>query len=452
MELLAAVPAQRKAVIFMGSALGCPNTAACDAERLVGYEPGVLGGAFQELEPDFHRIVSAATRGNVTIYPINPAGLTTAMPGPGSFESSFGDEEWGLRKLAEFTGGFSLARSNRSDAAFERIVRENSTYYVLGFDSGYDPRDGRYIPVQVRVTRPGLQVRSIGGYLAPRDRRRDARAPETVHAAVWDAVARPLATTGLPMRLFATPFRGDDEDAVIPVTLEIDATKLNLIERGGTYRGQLDVVVAVTDARNRRRPPVRHRASLALRPETFERLQREPLRVVVQLKLPEGRYQIRASAGDPTLAGSVVSDLSVPDFRDDFSLSGVSLSSALTGDTFTVSPHDRIDIDLPAVPTTAREFPRDDVVTVYTEAYENRRRAHTAHVAFELTDASGLRASLRVTEHASEARPRSTTVHAFSSTLDLNAVPPGRYTLSIEATSSLDAETTITREIPIAVR
>jgi hypothetical protein len=43
-------------------------------------------------------------------------------------------------------------------------------------------------------------------------------------------------------------------------------------------------------------------------------------------------------------------------------------------------------------------------------------------------------------------------VHAFSSTLDLNAVPPGRYTLSIEATSSLDAETTITREIPIAVR
>ena len=62
------------------------------------------------------------------------------------------------------------------------------------------------------------------------------------------------------------------------------------------------------------------------------------MRCISQLLLPEGHYQLRASAGGATVAGSVIYDLDVPDFRDDFSLSGVALTSKQASKTFTFSP------------------------------------------------------------------------------------------------------------------
>ena len=38
-----------------------------------------------------------------------------------------------LRGLADATGGFAIVDTNNYEDAFTRVVRENSTYYVLGF-------------------------------------------------------------------------------------------------------------------------------------------------------------------------------------------------------------------------------------------------------------------------------------------------------------------------------
>ena len=92
---------------------------------------------------------------------------------------------------------------------------------------------------------------------------------------------------------------------------------------------------------------MRHRWGLALKPDTYERVSNGAMRVITQLKLPAGRYQIRASAGGAAAAGSVVYDLYVPDFMDDFSLSGVALTSADTQKTFTFSPQAELAIVRP---------------------------------------------------------------------------------------------------------
>ena len=90
------------------------------------------------------------------------------------------DERIGLGGLAAVTGGFSLTNSNNYTQAFERLVRENSTYYLLAFNSGVDYRDGRYVRVEVRVKRPGLQVRSTEGYVSPRGKPQAAAAAAPV--------------------------------------------------------------------------------------------------------------------------------------------------------------------------------------------------------------------------------------------------------------------------------
>jgi VWFA-related protein len=445
-EYMARAPGNRKAIILVSRSV--PG----DAYDLVDYRPGFFGGLFSNVHPDFQRAVSAATRGNVAIYPIDPAGLTTDTTEAESFDTSGLEQRSTLRALAEVTGGFALTNSSGYDAAFERLVREHSTYYVLGFNSSSDRRDGRFIPLDVRVRRPDLQVRSLDGYLAPRDRPTQSRPRGDVLAAVWDAVSSPVATSGLPMRVFAAPYRsGGGRDATVAVALELDASKLDLVLDEGAYRGDLEIMLAVTDVQGRRRPVMRHRAALALKPDTYERVSRSALRVLSELSLPQGRYQVRVSAGGAVLAGSVVYDVEVPDFRSNFSLSGIAVASAQASGVLTVTPHAQLHVPFPAPPTTARQFDRSDTVVLFAEAYENRRQPHTVTFTTELRDAHGhLRQAVESRHDASE-RPRDTTVHRYVQTIALEDVPPGRYVIHLAAQSTLDRRDPIAREIPIDV-
>ena len=443
-EVIAALPAPRKALILISSNI--PG----DADRLRAARMGRIARIFSDVNHDFYEAVSLATRHNVAVYPIDPNGISTELTAPGSFDTSAMEARATLTALAEMTGGFALANSNGYAQAFERLVRDNSVYYVLGFEAGEERGTG-FASVRVRVKRPGLEVRTLEGYLAPMREPGPARRPSTVMAAAWDAVASPLTSSGVPMRMFAAPYKGRGSDATVAIALEIATSRLDLAPRDGLYRGEMDILFAITDAKGKRRPITRHRAAFALRPETYERVSRGALRVLSQLVLPKGRYQVRASAGGENLAGSVVYDLEVPDFSRDFVVSGLSVTSAQARDTVTVMPHQRIDVGFPGPPTTAREFSRDDTVTLFVEAYENRRKKHTVQFAVEMRDERGQVLDRLQAEQASIEKPKGPSVYTYSPSLLLAEVPAGRYVLQVEARSSLTRDPVV-RTVPVTIR
>jgi hypothetical protein len=265
-----------------------------------------------------------------------------------------------------------------------------------------------------------------------------------------------VTTSGVPMRVYAAPFRGHgrSKDATVAITIEMAANRLNLVEQDGVHRGELEILFAITDSKKKRYPIYRHRAAVALKPDTYERLNRSALRVISELPLKEkGRYQIRASAGGAALAGSVIYDLEIPDFRDDLAMSGLALTSAQAMETFTVTPHTRLDAALPWAPTTAREFSQTDTVALFAEVYENRKKPHTISFQVELRDETGAVIGTQTLERRSVEKPKEVSVHPFSPVLTLADVPPGHYGLRVDVSSSLDRKkTTLTREIPITVR
>ncbi len=443
MRFMAQLPGGRKAVIFVSEDI--PREA--DSYGVVDRGRARFGGLFSEIDTEWVDALSLATRNSIAVYPVDPRGLTTE--GGASL-----DERMDLNGLAEVTGGFSLIGSNSYAAAFERLVRENSTYYLIGFNSAVAYRDGRYVPVEVRVKRPGLQVQSTAGYVSPRGRiPAPARRPETVLTATWDAVKSAITASGVPMRVYAAPFKGRDKNATVAIALEIGADKLNLVQQDGAYRGTLEILFAVTDAKKKRWPIMRHRWGLALKPDTYERVSTGAMRVLSQLRLPPGRYQLRTSAGGAAVAGSVVYDLEIPDFTKDFSLSGVALTSADTQRTFTFSPQAELDVALPGPPTTAREFSREDTLTVFLEAYEARRKPHVVTFTINLLDeAAGKSLATYVLDQKSGATPKQASVHTFARTLPLNSISPGRYVLRVDARSSLDKGDRVVREVPFSVR
>ena len=70
---------------------------------------------------------------------------------------------------------------------FDRIVRANSTYYVLGYYPPTHPRDGKFHKIEVRVKRPGLNVVARKGYADPRGKTPEERAKDEADRLARDA-------------------------------------------------------------------------------------------------------------------------------------------------------------------------------------------------------------------------------------------------------------------------
>ena len=449
-EAVAAIKGRRKMMLLVSDNL------PVNMQRVIDYS----GGTLSLPEEDAHKAITAATRSNVTIYSIDPRGLSVDG-GLGDSETAptVGtdiDHRMNMAALARVTGGFALTNTNSFDQAFSRIVRENSSYYVLGYSSTNDRRDGRYRRLEVRVKRPGLQVRARGGYLGPMGRERlpvepPARTP--LNPAVTNAVRSPVATSGVPLRVFAAPYKSARGEASIALAFEMDGTAFTLAERNGLMVGGLEVSYLATDGENKIRPGEFHIADLSLKPDAYERLRQKGLRVLSEMRLPRGRFQIRVAVGDRTgKSGSVVYDVEVPDFgRAPLIMSGVSLTSKALSDVTTMRPKEPLKGVLPGPITAAREFPRGDVLTLFTEVYENAAKAtHTIELTAELR-AEGGRASGRVSEQRSSTELQGKSGgYGFTPSLSLD-VAPGRYVIHVEGRSSAGDRPSVSRDILIRV-
>ena len=462
MEALERIQGRRKAVIYVASEVGesamvrASSDGGLDVANstlgranvwdVIDYTGGVRSIAFDDLRA----AMTAAMRGGIAFYAFDPAGTAPDMVGSAENLERMG----GLRKLSSATGGFAIVNSNSYTQAFPRIVAENSNYYVLGFVSSNDKRDGRYRRLDVRVKRPGLTVRFRDGYIGP-SKASDAPEPKartglTLSSGVGASIEKPLANSTEPMKAFAAAYRGSGKEANVVVAVELDANRLGLTERGPSVGGEVEVAALAVGATGKLVRGQHERFTLTLRPETWLAAKTAGLRVVTGLVLPPGRYQLRVAGGNVTApdAGSVMYDLDVPDFsKPALALSPLALTSREAQTVFTVASKS-VRAAVPAAPTATRDFSAGDTLAVYAEIYDNRTKdAHRLELVAELRDGAGQRVGRAVTD----TRANGQSLQKFEATLPLD-LPPGRYVLHVEARSTLEKQPPVSREVPLRVR
>jgi VWFA-related protein len=117
-------------------------------------------------------LTRAANRANTTIYTVDPRGLAAAP----DIQEQVDPTEWAaylrksqdtLRVLADDTGGLAIVNDNDFDRALQRIDTDTSDYYVLGYSSSNPDASQRRRRIEVRVTRPGMNVWSRTEYVLP---------------------------------------------------------------------------------------------------------------------------------------------------------------------------------------------------------------------------------------------------------------------------------------------
>ena len=458
-EYLQGIRGRRKAVIFFSEGVDYDIT-----------NP-IQNRSATDVLHDMREAIAGATRSNVSFYAVDPRGLAgfedaidiQSLPEDNSIGLTTMQDEVRvaqdtLRSLAEETGGFAVVNRNDYRDTFSRIIDENSSYYVLGYYSSDSRPDGRFRRVEVRVRRPGLQVRARRGYTPPR--RQPARTPNpaaaTTSPELREALNSPLPVTGLGLTASAAVFRGKDKNGSISVALEIDGSRFRFAEKGDRFTDDVEISMLAFDAGGVGRDGGRDAVGLTLREQTRDAVLSRGVRILRRLDLAPGIYHLRIGAREQGSGsvGTVMLDVEVPDFsKSPLVMSHVVMTSKGASSVPTARADELLKDVLPAAPTALREFVRGDEIATYTEVYDNQTRTpHRVEIKTTVIGDDGKIVFNTSEERRSEEIGAAGGGYGHAARIPLTSFAPGRYVLRVEARALVSDGGTAMRELEFRVR
>jgi len=471
-DWLAGIHGRRKAVVLISEGIdvdifdtnGPAGTSADSMRR----------GDSTLLISDTQDTIAATTRANVNIYAIDPRGLyqmgdeamqISSLPpdaetlglGYSALQEELRVSQDSLRTLAEETGGFASLSSNDFSTAFQRIVDENSSYYVLGYYSNNEKRDGRFRKLEVRLTRPGLQVRARKGYSAPKGKLasdKNVEASAGTSKELRDALNSPLQVSDLKLAIFAAPMKGPGSKAAVAIVTQIVARDMSFVEKDGKFSNALEVSYVAVDKQGKVAAGNRNSINMSLKRDTYQRVLQSGFRVQSRLELPPGSYQLRVAAREGGgRAGSVHYDLLVPDFgKEPVAMSGLVLSSVAAGGVPTAGEIAELGKALPTPPTTARVFSASDELAVLAEIYDNQgAQPHAMDITATLKADGRVSVFTNTERRASKELGGAKGGYGYTMRIPLTDLAAGLYVLRVEAKSSLGSTAAVAREVQIRI-
>ena len=203
-------------------------------------------------QPELDQVFSALLDANVAVYPIDPRGLI----GPGynaqdndpirpnvlDHQSEFDTMDF----LAESTGGRAFYNGNDISGAVRKAIDDGQLTYQLAYHPDHNQWDGKFHRIQVKVNRPGVEIRARKGYFAlpePQNADTTQTSQSTLESATKSSVEFTDVSFSVTVRQDATV-----QQHTLSLSLNIAAGGLALAEKDGRWKGALDIVVVQRDA------------------------------------------------------------------------------------------------------------------------------------------------------------------------------------------------------------
>jgi len=254
---------------------------------------------------------NAAIRANVSIYPVDVRGLKALVPGGDASTASvrgagmfsgqqqnterdrFTGSQDTLVTVAEETGGKASIDTNDLGEGVKIAKRELRSYYVLGYYSTDDRRDGKYRKVDVKLSpkiAASLDYRS--GYYA--DAEFKAMGGEGREKQLQDAMLLGDPITDLPLAVEINWFRKGGNNWFVPVAVKIPGTEIPMRKKGSTEEmTSFDFLGDVRNSKNAQVAMLRDNIKIRLRDEQTGILKTKNLLYETGFQLAPGRYTLK---------------------------------------------------------------------------------------------------------------------------------------------------------------
>ncbi|MDQ1408058.1 MAG: hypothetical protein QOG55_3687 [Acidobacteriaceae bacterium] len=282
-----------------------------------------------------------------------------------------------LAMLAEGTGGFTIFNTNDLLGGLQRIGKEQSEFYILGYVPSDTP-EGSCHTLKVKLNRGGTNVRSRSGYCnvktgntlegKPVEKQLESRAAAAQAGSIHGGMQAPYFYTSANV-------------ARVNLAMEIPADAVHFNKEKGKYNANLNVLGIAYRPDGSVGARFSDTVNLNLDKDEWKQFTQNPYRYENQFDASPGTYKLTVvlSAGSDAF-GKFETPLQIDTYDGKhFSLGGValannalklgdiptSLDAALLEDRTPLVVH-----GLQIVPSGTNRFKRDENVVVYSEIYE----------------------------------------------------------------------------------
>ena len=373
-----------------------------DQRKSLLYFSGGLSRNGIENQASLRAATNEAAKANMAIYSVDARGLQ-ALPPVGDatqgslrgtaaytgtavanqFTANFSSQEL-LSTLATDTGGKAFFDSNDFGPVFQQIQHDTEAYYILGFHSTDQRRDGAFRHLTIKLNRPDAKIEYRPGYYAPADFQHQKT--EDREQVLNDQMRSDLPALDVAVYLQALYFRTNANSFYIPVSLIVPGSQIpftrNRSRDGDQDKATLDILGQVKNAQGIPVGNVRDTVKLAV--NQTQQVQRRNIQYSTGFELAPGRYHLKfvVRENETGNLGSFETDLSVPDLKKQpVKLSSVMLASQRTPDAAKDSPDLLIRDGVQYVPNVAHVFRQDQHLYLLYELYEPAKNKGLAQPA-----------------------------------------------------------------------
>jgi VWFA-related protein len=227
--------------------------------------------------------IKALNDANIAVYPVDARGLVADTRFDASNQKidlkpklSMGpivEHQQTMSVLADATGGHAYMNTNDLAKAIRDAVNDSALTYTIGFYPSQETFDGRFHRIEVKTPgHGGLSLHFRKGYYDVADQPHDAKARKTE---LQDAVWSPLDSSalGLMVKVAAVPDHPDSMD----VYVRVDPNGVGITRNGDRSDGEVDVMMVQKNDHGKNFNGETSTISLAMKPETFQRVEQTGL-------------------------------------------------------------------------------------------------------------------------------------------------------------------------------
>jgi VWFA-related protein len=243
-----------------------------------------------------------------------------------------------LSLLAEQTGGTFTKNSNDLSLGTQRMLENESGYYLIGYrpeDITIDPATGRrrFHEIKVKIKRSGLRVRSRAGFYGVNLMEASTSTPRTRDYQLTAALTSPFAAGGIGLSI--TSIFGNDPTAgsYLRVLLHIETQDLTFsAQPDGSRRAVMDVVAVTFGSEGRVVDQFSDTQTIDVKEDAYQQMIKNGLVFILNVPTKKpGPMQLRVAVRDSNSErmGSASQFVQVPDLSTNrLALSGIYVSGS----------------------------------------------------------------------------------------------------------------------------
>ncbi len=363
-----------------------------DQRKSMLYFSGGLTRNGIENQASLRAATNEAAKANMAIYAVDSRGLQALPPvGDASKGSLRGNSAYSggaataqlaanyssqetLGTLAADTGGKFFGDSNDFAPAFQQVQRDTEAYYIIGFHSTNQKKDGSYRHLTVKMNRQDVKIEYRPGYYAPADF--GHQKTEDRELALTEQMHSDLPATDVALYLQALYFRANitkqnESLLYIPVSLLVPGSQIPFVKNGDRDKASLDIMGRVQNSQGVTVGNVRDTVKLAL--DQTQEVKRKNIQYSTGYTLAPGKYHLKFVVRENQTGnmGSFETDIDVPDLKKvPLKLSSVVLASQRTPNAAKNPQSPLIRDGVEWVPNVAHVFRQDQHLYFLYEVYD----------------------------------------------------------------------------------